>query len=121
MRNTLILDDQIGEASSSTYVADLFPKGSHYRNLTVIYFVQNMYNQNTNQKTISLNSHYSVAFRYGRDASQFRPMAYQICSNDNNLFVDTFTDATSKPYWYLVLDHYPSTPEDKTTVTDILL
>ena len=44
-RNILILDDQMGVASSSTFVADLFTKGSHYRNLTVIYLVQNVQNQ----------------------------------------------------------------------------
>ena len=32
----LVLDDQMGVASSSTSVTDLFTKGSHHRNLTVI-------------------------------------------------------------------------------------
>ena len=41
-RNILVLDDQMGVASSSTSVADLFTKGSHHRNLTVIYLVQNV-------------------------------------------------------------------------------
>ena len=36
------------------------------------------------------------------------------------MLVDTFTDATSKPYGYLVLDNHPSTPEDQTVVTNIL-
>ena len=79
-----------------------------------------MYNQGKIQKTISLNSHYSVVFRNGRDASQFRTMAYQICPNDGKWLVDSFTDGTSKPYKYLVLDHNPSTPEDQTFVTNIL-
>ena len=81
-RNILVLDDQMGVASSSTSVAELFTKGSHHRNLTVIYLVQNVYNQGKSQRTISLNSHYSVIFRNGRDASQFRTMAYQISPND---------------------------------------
>ena len=74
-RNILVLDDQIGVASSSTSVADLFTKGSQHRNLTVIYLMQNEYNQGKSQKTILLNWHYSVVFRNGRDASQFRTMA----------------------------------------------
>ena len=81
-RNILVLDDQMGVASLSTSVADLFTKESRHRNLTVIYLVQNVYNQGKSQRTISLNSQYSVVFRNGRDASQFRYMAYQICSND---------------------------------------
>ena len=54
-RIILVLDDQMGVASSSTSVADLFTKGSHQRNLTVIYLVHNVYNQNNSQRTISLN------------------------------------------------------------------
>ena len=110
----------MGVASSSSSMADRFSKGSHKNNLTVIYPVQNVYNQRKSQRTISLNSHYSVVFRNGRDASQFRTMAYQICPNDGKWIVDSFTDATSKPYGYLVLDHNPYTPDDKTVVTNIL-
>ena len=56
-RNILVLDDQIGVASSNKSVSDLFTKLSHHRNLTVIYLVQNVYNQGKSQSTISLNSH----------------------------------------------------------------
>ena len=82
--------------------------------------MQNVFNQCKSQRTISLNSDYSVVFRNGRDASQFRIMAYQICTNDGMWLVNSFTDATSKPYGYLVLDNHPSTPEDQTVVTIIL-
>ena len=67
-RNILVIDDEMGIASSSSSVADLITKGSHKRNLTVIYLVQNVYNHGKSQKTILLNSHYSVVFRNGRDA-----------------------------------------------------
>ena len=78
-RNIMVLDDQMGVASSNTSVSELFTKGSHHRNLTVIYLVQNVYNKSKSQRTISLNSHYNLVYRNGRDASQFRTMAYQIC------------------------------------------
>ena len=118
--NILVLNDQMGVASSRTSVANLFTNGSHHRNLTVIYLVQNVYNQGKSQRTISLNLHYSVVFRNGRDASQFRTMAYPICPNDGKWLVDSFMDATSKPYGYLVLDHHPSTHEDQIVVINIL-
>ena len=44
-RNILVLDDQMAVARSSKSVAELFTKGSHHRNLTVIYMVQNVFNQ----------------------------------------------------------------------------
>ena len=95
-------------------------KGSQNRNLTVIYLVQNVYNHGKSQRTISLNSRYNVVFRNGRDASDFRTMAYKICPNDRKWLVDSFTDATSKPYAYLDLDHNPSTHADQRVVTNIL-
>ena len=119
-RNILVLDDQMGVASSSSSVADLFTKGSHNSNLTVIYLVQNVYNQGKSQRTISLNSHYSVVFRNGRDASQFRTMAYQICPNNSKWLIDSFTHAICKLYGYQVLDHHLSTAEHQTVVTYIL-
>ena len=60
--------------------------------------MQNVYNQGKSQMTISLNSHYSVVFGNGRDASHFRTMAYAKCPNDGKYLVDSLTDATSKPY-----------------------
>ena len=61
-----------------------------------------------------------MVFCNGRDASQFRTMAYQICSNNKKWLVNSFTEATSTPFVYLVLDHHPSTPENQTVVTNIL-
>ena len=48
------------------------------------------------------------------------PCRTKYVKNDGKWLVDSFTDATSKPYGYLVLDHQPSTPEDQTVVTNIL-
>ena len=116
----MVLDDQMGVASSSTSVADLISKGSRHSNLTVIYLVQNVFNQGKSQKTISLNSYYSVVFLNGRDALQFRTIAYQICPNYIKWLVDSFTDAISKPFGYLVLEDHPFTPEDQTVISNIL-
>ena len=46
-------------------------------------------------------------------------MVYQICLNNAKWLVDTFTNATFIVYNYLVQDHHPSTPENKTVVTNI--
>ena len=82
--------------------------------------VQNVYKQSKSQRTISLNSDYSVVCCNGQEASQFRTMAYQICINDGMWLVDSLKDATSKFYEYLVQDHHPSTVKDHTVVTNML-
>ena len=78
-----------------------------------------MYNQGRRKKTISLNSHNSLVFRNGREASEFRTMAYQISPSNGQLLVTVFTNATSKPCVYVVLKDYRSTPENKTVATNI--
>ena len=74
-RNLLTLDDQMDEARDSKTLSKLFTKGSHQRNFTVIYLVQNVFTQSKSQRTVSLNSHYNVVFRNRRDASKFRTLA----------------------------------------------
>ena len=97
-RNLLILDDQMDEAGDSKTLSKLFTKGSHHRNLTVIYLVQNVFNQSKSQRTVSLNSHYNVVFLNRRDASQFRTLAYQMCSDNARWLLDAFKCSTHKSH-----------------------
>jgi hypothetical protein len=106
-RNLLILDDQMSEASDTKSLAKLFTKGSHHRNVTILYLVQNMFDQGKSSRTVSLNSHYTVVFRNLRDQSQFRTMAHQLLPKNSQWLVDAFTDATERPYGYLVIDNSP--------------
>ena len=61
--NLLVLDDQMCEASDSKQLARLFTKGSHHRNLSIIYLVQNVYDKGRSSRTMSLNAHYHMVFR----------------------------------------------------------
>ena len=106
-RNLLILDDQMSEASDTKSLAKLFTKGSHHRNVTILYLVQNMFDQGKSSRTVSLNSHYAVVFRNLRDQSQFRTMAHQLLPKNSQWLIDAFTDATKRPYGYLVIDNSP--------------
>ena len=49
---------------------NLFTKGSHHSNLSVLHLVQNVFDKNKHTRTISLNAHYLVIFKNPRDASQ---------------------------------------------------
>ena len=55
-QNLLILDDQMSEASNTKSLANLFTKGSHHRNVTILYLVQNMFDQGRSSRTVSQNS-----------------------------------------------------------------
>ena len=67
-KGLVIIDDLMNETNRS--VTDLFTKGSHHRNISVIYIVQHLFNKGKEHRTISLNSHYIVVFKNPRDSSQ---------------------------------------------------
>ena len=108
IRNLLVIDDQMSEASDAKSLVRLFTKGSHHRNLSILYLVQNMFDQGKSSRTVSLNSHYNVVFRNLRDQSQFRTMASQMMPTNTAWLMDAFTDATSEPYGYMVIDNHPT-------------
>jgi energy-coupling factor transporter ATP-binding protein EcfA2 len=116
MRNILVLDDQMNSSNArsgegAATLTKFFTQGSHHRNLTVIYIVQNMFNQDKSMRTVNLNSHYQVLFKNPRDKTQVRTLAQQMFPNNSRFLVDAFENATAAPYSYLVLDLRPETPE----------
>ena len=106
-RNLLILDDQMGEASDSKSLAKLFTKGSHHRNLTIMYLVQNMFDQGKSSRTVSLNCHYLIIFRNLRDESQFGSIARQMMPKNSGWLCEAFADATERAHGYLLVDCHP--------------
>ena len=57
-RNLIVFDDQMIDASKDMRIVNLFTRGSHHRNLSVIYIVKNLFHQGKGSRSISLNSHY---------------------------------------------------------------
>jgi GTPase SAR1 family protein len=62
-RNLIALDDLMTQSSKDKRIAELFTKGSHHRNLSIIYIVQNIFHQGKETRNISLNAHYIVLFK----------------------------------------------------------
>ena len=110
-RNLVILDDVMSEAGESKSVANLFTQGSHHRNMTVVFLVQNLFQQAKQMRNISLNTHYMVLYKKPRDQGQIRSLAYQMYPTEKNFLPDAFADATAAPHSYLLLDLHPETPE----------
>ena len=105
----IIIDDMMREADER--VVDLFTKGSHHRNLSIMFISQNMFHQGRGRRDISLNSHYLVCFKNPRDRAQISHLSRQVYP-DNPLFVrEAFEDATSTPHGYLLFDFKQSTPD----------
>ena len=127
-RNLVIVDDQMensgvhrsSKKQQGGHLTQYFTQGAHHRNLTVIYIVQNLFHQDPSMRTISLNSHYIVAFKIPRDKTQIRTLGCQMFPSNATFLLDVYDDATDVPYGYLLMDLRPNTPDLIRIRTDVL-
>lgn len=78
INNLIVIDDQMAETSNDKRILNLFTKGSHHRNLSVIFIVQNVYFQGKIMRTLSLNAAYLVLFKNPRDKLQMITLGKQM-------------------------------------------
>jgi len=98
----LIIDDLMSETNQ--LMASIFRKISHYRNISMIYITQNVFNKNEFARTISLNAHYLVLFKNHGDANQFAVLSRQMYPNSWRFAVEAYQDATSSSFSYLLME-----------------
>ena len=119
-RNLIVLDDLMAQSGKDKRISDLFTKGSHHRNLSIIYIVQNIFHQGKEMRNISLNAHYIVLFKSPRDKQQISMLARQVNPGRVQEFMRSFEDATRRPHGYLMLDLKPTTDDQQRLKTNIL-
>jgi hypothetical protein len=98
----VILDDLMRETDKN--VVDLFTRGSHHQNISVIFITQNIFNQGKGQRDISLNAHYIICFKNPRDKNQIMNLARQVYPENTKFIQEAYKDATSNPFGYLLFD-----------------
>jgi hypothetical protein len=120
-KNSLvIIDDLMSECSKDQRVSDLFTRGSHHRGISVMYLTQNLFPPGKQSRTISLNSHYMIIFKNPRDSLGIATLARQMYPKNVNYLLESFDDATCKPFGYILLDLHPTTAENLRLRTNIL-
>lgn len=100
----IVIDDLMSELGNNSKLTNLFTKGSHHRNVSVIFIVQNIFHKGKEMREISLNSHYLALFKNPRDRSQVMHLGRQLYPSQVKFFQESYEDATSKPFHYLLLD-----------------
>lgn len=117
--NLLILDDLMREASESDDVLDMFTKGSHHKNLSILLLTQNLFSKGKHSRTISLNAHYIILFKNPRDKSQISHLARQMYPSHSKFLEEAYLDATQNAHGYIFIDLKQSTPNDLRVQSDI--
>ena len=110
-RTLLIIDDLMSETDAR--VTKIFTKESHHLNCSVIYISQNLFNKGKENRNICLNTHYLALLKNPRDSAQIVHLGRQIFPDAIKYFKESFADATSLPYGYLLIDL-------RTTTSDLL-
>ena len=113
----LEIDDLMQETDETA--VNLFTKGSHHRNMSVVFLAQNLFPKNKFARTMSLHAHYIVLFKNPRDASQFANLARQMYPKQWHFAVEAYKDATREPYSYLLLDLRPEQYEELRLRTNV--
>ena len=113
----LILDDLMDHVNE--FVANIFTKISHHRNLSVIYVCQNLFDKSKHHRTISLNAHYIVLMRNPRDTLPVAILSRQILAGDWRMATEAYSDATREPYHYILFDLHPSTDNNLRLRTNV--
>ena len=101
-RTLLIIDDLMSKTDGR--VTNLFTKGSHHMNASIVHISQNLYYKGKENRTISLSTHYRVLFMNPRNAAQISHLWRQIFPERAKYFSESLADTTSKPYEYLHVD-----------------
>lgn len=99
----VILDDLMSDAYNSS-VSELFTKGSHHRNTSVILVTQNLFYHTTQSRNISLNAKYIVLFKNPRDKQQFSHLARQIYPENSRELVRVYNEVMQTPHNYFIID-----------------
>ena len=117
-RNLIVFDDHMIDDSKDQRIVNLFTRGSHHRNLTVI--VQNLFHQGKGSRSISPNSHYLVLFKNPRDKLKVLTLAKQMYPGSTDFFLKQYEGVVRSPFVYLVIDLKTTTKDDCSLRTNVL-
>lgn len=119
--NTLfIMDDLMTECANDKRLTNLFTRGSHHLNLSIIFTTQNLFHKGTEMKDVRLNAQYLFIFKNRRDLLQITYLGRQLYPRHLKFFQEVFADATKKPFSYLLIDLSNETLEEHRLRTQIL-
>ena len=111
-RNMLVLDDQMTEAGKTDQLVKYFVQGSHHRNLSIVFIVQNIFEKGKAIRTSTLKASYLILYKSPRDRGQIAILGRQMYPSQWRGFLAAFEKATEKPFSYLLIDLLPNTPEE---------
>ena len=106
----LIIDDLQDETSSDSQIANLFKRGCHHRNLSVMFLVQNLFFQGKKSIDIRRNATYVVVFKNPQDKMQIHRFAQNAFPGKVERIMQLYD--TLGPHGYLLFDFTQEADDD---------
>lgn len=105
VKRLIICDDLMSANKKDDSIMKLFTQGSHHKDMSVIYIVQNLFDKSATMTTISRNASHMVLFKNQRDKQQIMTLGTQIMGRgESDFLMWAYKDAIKRPYGYLLLD-----------------
>lgn len=99
-----IIDDMMQELASSKEAINLFIRGSHHNNISIIFLIQNFFFKNL--RTLTLNCKYIIIMKNVRENGFVSVIGRQMNANKrNNALENAWKTVLKKKYGYLLLDY----------------
>jgi hypothetical protein len=119
--NLIIMDDIISRCKSDSTLGELFTRGSHHRNVSVILITQNYFWSGSMAVDVRRNLTYLVLFRCKQDWQQIYSLGRRMLAGKRSeRFMQAYDDATQMPHGYILIDMHNHCPERYMLRTHIL-
>jgi len=96
----LILDDLMADCKKNDKLTQLFVKGSHHWNLSVIHIVQNAFFEGL--RSARINAHYLFLMKSPSDQLQIQILARQLFPRNQHYMIESYQDATLRAHCWLI-------------------
>ena len=114
-----IVDDQMDTKKMD--LAQMFSVDCHHTNTSMILVTQNLFVNSSAYRTASLNAQYIIIFRSPRGPAQVMNLSRQLVTGKRaKCLVQSYEDATCRPYKYLLMDLRADTPDKLRFRADVL-
>jgi hypothetical protein len=105
--DVIVIDDLMRESVNNGQIANLFTRGSHHRNISVIFIIQNLFVQGREMRNMAVNAHYYLLMKNKRDKQQIMTLGRQVYPRKDKFFAWAVAKATSRPFSYILIDLHP--------------
>ena len=115
----VVFDDLVDSICNNKQIFDLFVKGVHHMNISVICVLQDFYASGNYRVSMIRNTNYMVIFPSPMDMALVDLIARKVLPRKQKLFFDVFNYATKAPYGYLLISGHPESDKDLRFRSDI--